>query len=98
MATVKHEISKRAQTVLGPVKGGELGITLPHEHLLCDASVLFRTVESQEAELKLKYEPVTMQNLTWIWHNPFSSLDNMQLLDEELAIQVENPKRLLAFR
>ena len=27
------------QTVLGPVDSGELGFTLPHEHIICDASL-----------------------------------------------------------
>ncbi len=29
----------RIQTVLGPVEPGELGFTLPHEHIICDASL-----------------------------------------------------------
>ena len=31
----------RAQTVLGPVSGEDLGFTLPHEHLVFDGSAIF---------------------------------------------------------
>jgi predicted metal-dependent phosphotriesterase family hydrolase len=31
-----NPLSGKAQTVLGPVDGGAMGITLPHEHLLID--------------------------------------------------------------
>ena len=30
---------KNIQTVLGPVERGKLGFTLPHEHIICDASL-----------------------------------------------------------
>ena len=35
-------LSGQAQTVLGPIAGEAMGITLPHEHLLIDFEVMFR--------------------------------------------------------
>ena len=40
MAT--HTLAGQAQTVLGPIAGDAMGITLPHEHLLIDFEVMFR--------------------------------------------------------
>jgi predicted metal-dependent phosphotriesterase family hydrolase len=33
-------LSGKAETVLGPVDGDAMGITLPHKHLLIDFSVV----------------------------------------------------------
>ena len=78
--------SKWAKTVLGPIPVSQLEITLPHEHLLLDMKIWFS--EPQEASLKrLAYEPVTIENLGWITHNQYNCLDNIQLLDEDLAIE-----------
>lgn len=76
----------KVQTVLGVIDAEDLGITLPHEHLLIDMSVNF--VEPGEARFKkLAREPVSIENLSWLQHNAYSCLDNVQLLDEEVAIQ-----------
>ncbi len=84
-ATTKEPI-KKAQTVLGLVHPDELGITLPHEHLLVDAKILFS--EPQEAELKKRaFEPVSIDNISWINYNQYSNLDNVRLLDEDVAIK-----------
>lgn len=37
-------LSGKAQSVLGPIAAGDLGITLPHEHLVFDASAYFVSV------------------------------------------------------
>ena len=75
-------LSGRVQTVLGPIDADELGVTLSHEHLLWDASFLFKEPEERE----LAYEPVRIENLGWLKHNGVSSVDNLRLLDEEVAI------------
>src|SRR5216683_6188352 len=41
MATTRA-LAGQAQTVLGPIAGEAMGITLPHEHLLIDFEVMFR--------------------------------------------------------
>ena len=82
MAT--RALAGQAQTVLGPIAGEAMGITLPHEHLLIDFEVMFRE-PATGAERGLSRQPVSLANLGWVRH-PFSSnLDNLQLLDETVA-------------
>jgi len=86
MSEKKKASAKKAQTVLGPVHSDQLGITLPHEHLLVDAAIWF--VEPKEPELKkLAFEPVSIENISWIMYNQYNNLDNLQLLDEAVAVK-----------
>lgn len=76
----------KAQTVLGLVSPDELGITLPHEHCLIDMSIWFaepRTVTGKQ----LAREPLSLDNLWYVRYHPYSNLDNVQLLDEKLAVE-----------
>jgi len=77
-------LSGKAVTVLGPVDGAALGVTLPHEHLLIDFAVMFRepTTASDKA---LAYQPVTLSNVGWVRQNFNANLDNLRLLDEQTA-------------
>jgi len=77
-------LSGQAQTVLGPIAGEAMGITLPHEHLLIDFEVMFRE-PANSAERGLARQPVSLANLGWVRHNFSSNLDNLQLLDEAVA-------------
>ena len=77
-------LSGQAQTVLGPIAGEAMGITLPHEHLLIDFEVMFREPPNG-AERGLARQPVSLANLGWVRHNFSSNLDNLQLLDERVA-------------
>jgi phosphotriesterase-related protein len=86
MSRAKREKAGKVQTVLGVIDADDLGVTLPHEHLLIDMAVSFFGVEGAGFK-KLAYEPVAIENLSWLWHNPFSSLDNLRLQDEALAIE-----------
>jgi len=70
--------------VLGPIAGEAMGITLPHEHLLIDFSVMFHEPASA-AERGLSRQPVSLANLGWVRHHFSSNLDNLQLLDEAVA-------------
>ncbi len=80
----KSAIAGQAQTVLGPVAGEALGITLPHEHLLIDFAVMF--VEPAAASQKgLAHQSVSLENLGWVRQNFNANLDNLRLLDEETA-------------
>src|SRR4029450_13667102 len=80
----KAPLSGKAQTVLGPVAGGVMGITLPHEHLLIDFKVMFKEPEAA-ADKGRALAPVSMANLGWIRQNFSSNLDNLRLLDEDVA-------------
>ena len=77
-------LSGQAQTVLGPIAGEAMGITLPHEHLLIDFEVMFRE-PANGAERGLARQPVSLANLGWVRHHFSSNLDNLQLLDERVA-------------
>ena len=80
------DITGKVQTVLGIIDANDLGITLPHEHLLTDLSVYF--VEPTAASEKgLAHQPITLENLWWVRAHQNTHLDNMKLLDEQLAIK-----------
>ncbi len=86
MSDTSRESAKKAQTVLGAVHADDLGITLPHEHLLINMEIWFE--EPKEAELKkLAFEPVSLENISWIMYNQYNNLDNLRLLDEDVAIK-----------
>ncbi|KKK80255.1 hypothetical protein LCGC14_2825310, partial [marine sediment metagenome] len=80
------EFTGKAQTVLGIIDADSLGVTLPHEHLLVDTSFMF--VEPTEATKKrLAHQPVTLENLYWVRLHRETSVDNLKLADEQLAIK-----------
>ena len=72
------------QTVLGTITPAEMGVTLPHEHLLIDFKVMF--AEPAAASDKGRAgEPVSMANLGWVRQNFNANLDNLRLMDEQVA-------------
>jgi phosphotriesterase-related protein len=74
----------QVQTVLGPIGVDQMGVTLPHEHLLIDFKVMF--AEPPAASDKGRaYEPVSLANLGWVRQNFNASLDNLRLTDERVA-------------
>ena len=77
-------LAGRAQTVLGPIAAADMGITLPHEHLLIDFTLMFKEPDG-ERERALARQPVQMDNLGWVRRNFSSSLDNLRLTDESVA-------------
>ena len=86
MLTSRPAKQGEAQTVLGPVPGGRLGVTMVHEHLLHDATCLF-AAPSGGGELGRSRERMTLENLAWVRRNWNSNLDNLHLDDEALAIK-----------
>src|SRR5262249_41121345 len=80
----RSPMTGRAQTVLGPIAAEEMGITLPHEHLLIDFTLMFKEPES-ERERELARQPVRLDNLGWVRRNFNSNLDNLRLTDESVA-------------
>jgi phosphotriesterase-related protein len=76
----------KAQTVTGLRDPDQLGITLPHEHLIVDNRVWWTGEPDEPDSRRLAHEPVDVRNLSWLQHNTFASLDNLQLSDEDCAI------------
>ncbi len=74
--------SASVMTVLGPVSAADLGIVLPHEHLLCR---VYRPAD-QGADERF-HERVTLGNLGWVRQHWASNADNLRLTSERLAIQ-----------
>jgi len=77
---------KYAQTVTGQVSAEKLGITLPHEHLLIDMKVWYEE-PSGVGDRKYVHEKLDLQNLGWVKYNIYNNIDNMQLIDVDLAIK-----------
>lgn len=79
-------MAEMAMTVLGPVSPDQLGVTLPHEHILIDLRCWW--IDPPEASLKaIAREPVSLANLGILRREPFMSQDNLVLLDAELALE-----------
>jgi phosphotriesterase-related protein len=78
-------LAGKVQTVLGPIDPEDLGITLCHEHLILDTSAWF-SMPPTASERGLAYQPVHMENLHWLHYHAANNLDNLRLLDEDLAI------------
>ncbi len=78
-------IAGQVQTVLGAIAPETMGVTLPHEHLLIDFSVMFAepTAASDKGRAA---EPVSLANLGWVRQNFNANLDNLRLTDEQVAI------------
>ena len=75
----------KVQTVLGPIKANDMGIVLPHEHLFDDLRNWFIEPSAPDDKEKAR-QPVSLQDLSWLRSHTASSLDNLQLGDEETAI------------
>jgi len=80
------ELTGKAQTVLGPIGADEIGITLPHEHLLIDLSVRFQPPHTVSERARAA-EPVSFENIGWVRYHPMSCADNLQLTDETMAVK-----------
>jgi len=76
-------LTGKAQTVLGPVDGDELGITLAHEHIFMDGSALY-SEPSASSDKGRASQSVDWDVLSWLRYHPFENMDNLQLFDEEL--------------
>jgi len=81
----RSELKGKVQTVLGLIQPEELGITLPHEHLICDGTTWFSEPE-EASEKKWVWHPVSIEILWWLRYHPFQNWDDLQLLDEQTSI------------
>lgn len=83
----KHIMLDRVTTVLGDISPEELGLTLIHEHVICDLSCLFK-LPSGAAQRRLAREQVNMANLHVLLHGNLHAIrDNLLLDDVDLAAE-----------
>jgi len=76
-----------AQTVKGIIEAGQLGVILPHEHILCDAQSSFFFEPLNPAEMQLAYEPVTLDNLAWIRAHALNNLDCLKMPEVDILVK-----------
>ena len=74
------------RTVLGDVDPSEMGVTLPHEHILCDSSAWFRQPTDPLGVLLAGAEP-TLENLWWMRQYPNSNRPLLCLDDVDVAVR-----------
>ena len=74
------------QTVLGPIPPESLGVTLSHEHLLCDQRGVTFQEPPDPADRDLAHRPVSLEIFHWVQYNWASNLDNLVLDSEGTAI------------
>ena len=82
----KAELKGKIQTVLGLIEPEQLGITLPHEHLIDDGTTWYREPE-EASEKKWARHPVGIDILWWLRYHPYQNWDDLQLLDVDTAIE-----------
>ena len=79
-------LAGKIQTVLGLIDPDELGVTLAHEHLICDLSAVF-TEPSKATDKEMAHCPVSLDMLWWLRYHMAQNLDDLFLRDEQEAIE-----------
>jgi len=82
----KSKFARKVQTVLGLVNPEDLGVTLPHEHLFIDHVSANFTEPSNASDKAMAHKLVNLETLHWLHYHTMENIDNMQLLDEQEAI------------
>ncbi|SHI77542.1 phosphotriesterase-related protein [Aureimonas altamirensis DSM 21988] len=77
--------SGHVMTVTGPVPVDEMGVTLMHEHIVLDGSATWRCPCGPGNE-EVSQGPVRMEIIGELRMNPYANLDNVSLLDSDLAL------------
>ena len=80
-----HSIEGKVQTVQGLIDPSEVGVTLTHEHLLIDFACVLQELPGASNQKRM-HEPVSIDNLWWVRHYWNSSIDNLKLIDEDVAV------------
>lgn len=84
-------LMRSVTTVTGDVTPDELGITLPHEHLLFDLNNrIDRDADRTATEMRRLDAPVTLENIWWMQDKPQPTsvaLDNRRVTDVDLAVE-----------
>ena len=78
-------MSSYVQTVLGPVTPDQLGVTMMHEHLLADATVLYEEPATASDKF-MSRQPITIETVNWLRYHYTNHRDNLQQGDIDIAI------------
>jgi phosphotriesterase-related protein len=81
-----NERSGKIQTVLGLISPDELGVTLPHEHLINDGSCYF-TEPERATDREMAHKPVTADIMWWLRYHFTMNADEVVMRDEQVAIK-----------
>src|SRR5206468_4151067 len=82
--TMPRPRSGQVQTVLGAIAAEDIGVTLPHEHLLIDFTVMFAEPPAA-SDRGRAWSPLSLDNLGWVRQHFNANLDNLRLTDEQVA-------------
>jgi phosphotriesterase-related protein len=74
-------------SVLGPVTAADLGVTLPHEHVLWDMAHSMYVPSPDPAERAAAEQPLALDTLWWVHERPLEHRENIALRDEEVAVR-----------
>jgi len=74
-------------TVRGPIDTSQMGVCLPHEHILNDVTSWWHPTQSLGVDPEsFATELVTISNVWDLKYDPFGNLDNCRLEDVDLAV------------
>jgi phosphotriesterase-related protein len=79
-------VSSFAVTTRGPVAAEELGIVLPHEHVMFDFTA-YQTQPRNYRERELADAPLTLDNAGDLRRSPLVSGENLRMQDEAIAVR-----------
>lgn len=77
----------KIETVNGPISPIELGVTLPHEHVLIDLSASHLSAAFDSRRAALLDSPVNMKILGELRRSLNASKDNLKLSDVDVAVE-----------
>ena len=80
-------MSEKVVTVLGEISPEELGVVLPHEHLLWDLRCWAHEEPRELFEREKVRRPVTLENRGHVVYHPFHYRDNLQQTDIQVAVE-----------
>jgi hypothetical protein len=75
----------RVMTVRGPVSEAELGVTLPHEHVMCDMARSMYVPHPDARQRAAAERPITLDELWRVRERPLEQRDNLSLTEEDVA-------------
>jgi phosphotriesterase-related protein len=83
-AEMLANLKGKVLTVTGPIDPSQLGITLIHEHLLCDLSFYYEAPHDPK-DKELATSPLQLSNLGWVRQHHLNCLTNLRLDEEDVA-------------